>query len=199
MNRYDPHATFEMEDVELMRLAASADSEAIGVLYDRHSGLMFSVLMQILADLQESEDILHDIFAKLPAKASSYQPTLGQPMAWLLTVARNAAKDRLRRRTTHRRYVEKVEVDHSQFSPAFRGPYFDEVQFLTNALQALPVVQREPLHLAYFGGFTMQEIALQLKAPLGTVKARVRRGLMQLKQQLGVKFRAWECASSAMT
>lgn len=191
-------ATIEMEDVELMRLAASSDSEAIGELYDRHSGLMNSVLMQTLADPHDAEDILHDVFSKFPAKASSYRSNLGQPVAWLLTVARNAARDRLRRRETHRRYLAKVELENSGSSPAFSGPYFDEVQLITNALQALPEAQSEPLTLAYFGGFTMPEIALKLKAPLGTVKARMRRGLMELRHQVGNKVRAWECATNGM-
>lgn len=172
----------DTDDVELMRMASEHNSEAMGMLYDRHSTILFSVLMQKLADPNESQDILHDVFMKLHTKADRYDPALGRPVAWLLTLARNAATDRLRRQNTHRRYVVKAEQEHPGSAPAFNGPHSDEVELLNFCVSSLPAEQRQPLHLAYFGGLTQQEISDQLEQPLGTVKARIRRGLLKLKE-----------------
>lgn len=171
----------EIDDVELMRLASEHHSAAVAMLYDRHSTLLYSVLMQKLADPGEAQDILHDVFLKLPRKASLYNSAFGRPAAWLLTLARNAAIDLLRRQTTHRRYVQKAEQETTGFAPAFDGPHSDEVELLHNCVGTLPDDQKQTLKLAYFGGLTQQEISDQLSQPLGTVKARIRRGLLKLR------------------
>jgi RNA polymerase sigma-70 factor, ECF subfamily len=171
----------DIDDVELMRLASEQDSVAVGMLYDRHSPMLYAVLMQKLADPGEAQDILHDVFMKLHRKASAYNPALGRPVAWLLTMARNAAIDRLRRQTTHRRYVQKAEHEVEGSAPPFSGLHEDEVKVLNDCVGDLPSDQRQTLHLAYFGGLTQQEISDQLSQPLGTVKARIRRGLLKLR------------------
>lgn len=170
-----------IDDVELMKLASGQDSAALAELYDRHSPLLYSVLMQKLADPADSQDILHDVFLKLYHKASSYNPALGRPIAWLLTMARNAAIDKLRKRGSHQRYVAKAVHEVEPHAPAHAGPHSDELALLNHCVEILPEEQRQTLHLAYFGGLTQQEISDQLSQPLGTVKARIRRGLLKLR------------------
>ncbi len=171
----------DIDDVALMHLASTQHAEAIGTLYARHSTLLYSVLMQKLAEPHEAQDILHDVFMKLHSNAIAYNPALGRPVAWLLTVARNAAIDRLRRQSTHRRYVIKAEQENEPSAPAFSGPHSDEVELLNHCVGTLTDEQRDPLKLAYFGGYTQQEISNQLRQPLGTIKARIRRGLLKLR------------------
>lgn len=172
----------DVDDVQLMQMAAEQNPEAIGLLYDRHSTLLFSVLMHQLADPNEAKDILHDVFVKLHSKATQYRAAFGRPVAWLLTMARNAATDRQRRQSTHRRYVVKAEQEQPGFAPAFSGLHQDEVEVLNRCVGTLPEEQCSLLKLAYFGGFTQQEISDQLEQPLGTVKARIRRGLLKLRE-----------------
>ena len=173
--------TTDTDDVRLMELAAEGDVGALAMLYDRHAGLMHSVLTRKLGDAAESQDIVHDVFVKLHTKGSLYSPSLGKPVAWLLTVARNAATDKLRKRSTHQKYLNKQAEEPAQSVPAHSGPHEDELQLLRHCVRILPDQQRDTLQLAYFSGLTQQEIAERLSQPLGTVKAWIRRGLMKLR------------------
>ncbi len=169
------------DDIELMRLAAQGNTMAIGGLYDRHAPIIYSVLMQQLEDPAEAQDILHDVFVKVHTKSATYDPAYGKPIAWLLTIARNKATDRLRRRTTHLKYVTRLSPE--EMNPAIErtGMHSDEIEILRGCLALLDGQQREALQLAYFSGCTQQEVADNLNQPLGSVKAWIRRGLQKLK------------------
>ena len=169
------------DDVFLIDLAAAGDVNALEQLYDRHAPLMHSVLTQKLGDPSESQDVIHDIFMKLHTKSAMYNPALGKPVAWLLTIARNAAIDKLRKRSTHQKYLNKHIEQTEQTVPAHAGPHSDEIELLRHCMDILPNQQRDTLQLAYFSGLTQQEIAGQIMQPLGSVKAWIRRGLMKLK------------------
>jgi RNA polymerase sigma-70 factor (ECF subfamily) len=171
----------DARDALLLRQISDQDRDAMAELYDRHSALLYSILMAKLADPVEAQDILHDVFVKLHTQASRYNPALGKPIAWLTTMARNAAIDRLRKKSTHQRYVVKM-TDQPQMGPdPVCRAGADEVERLTFCVGALPDSQREILKLAYFGGYTQQEIANQLAHPLGTVKTYIRRALIKLR------------------
>lgn len=174
----------ESDDADLMRRVAEHDPAGLAGIYDRHATLLHSVLLKMLADPAEAQDLLHDVFLSLPQKASNYDPSLGKPIAWLITLARNRAIDRLRRRSTHERFVRRSSEEADGTQPAFSGPHDDEKAALHDCVRRLPDDQRQTLHLAYFGGFTQQEISQQLAQPLGTVKARIRRGLLKLRDCL---------------
>lgn len=178
------HFYNEVDDETLMERVASQDSKALAALYDRHATLIYSVLMKKLGEPEEAQDILHDVFFKLHTKASKYDPTLGKPSAWLLTMARNTATDKLRRRATHQRYVNKAVHEVPQSMPSHQGPYQDEKDTLNQLLNKLPADQKTTLQLAFYGGFSHQEISDQLSQPLGTIKARIRRGLGKLRECL---------------
>lgn len=178
----EPHQTTHEEDVRLIQRASAGDAVALAGLYDRHAPLLHSVLTQKLGDSAESEDIVHDVFLKIHTKGALYNPSLGKPVAWLLTVARNMALDQLRRRSVHQKYVSKQAGDFEESVPARSGPHDDELELLRHCVRILPDQQRDTLQLVYFSGLTQQEIAEQMSQPLGSVKAWIRRGLMKLKE-----------------
>ncbi|MGL4401774.1 MAG: sigma-70 family RNA polymerase sigma factor [Luteolibacter sp.] len=171
----------DLGDQELIHLTSGGNKEALGILYDRHASLIYSVLAQKLADFTEAQDIVHDVFLKLHLKSHLYNPTFGSPVAWLLTVARNTATDRLRRKSVHQKYIEKEMLDTEPSAPAHCGPHVDEIHLMRNCLATLPQKQQSILQMVYFSGLKQQEIADRLTEPLGSVKAWVRRGLLKLR------------------
>jgi RNA polymerase sigma-70 factor, ECF subfamily len=178
----DEKTLTDQEDVSLMQLASGGDANALSLLYDRHAALMYAVLTKKLGDLSDAQDVLHDVFMKLYTKGTFYNPALGKPIAWLLTVAKNAATDKLRKRVTHQKYLDKQMHEVEPSVEAHDGPHGDELDALRTCIDALPNQHRKTLDLAYFSGLTQQEIAKQLGHPLGSVKAWIRRGLIQLKE-----------------
>jgi RNA polymerase sigma-70 factor, ECF subfamily len=176
-----------MDDIRLITLVGAGDTAALAMLYDRHAPLMYAVLLKKLGDAAEAQDVVHDVFVKLHTKCGMYSAAQGKPVAWLLTIARNTAFDRLRKRATHQKYLTKNAVEVEESSPAHEGPHEDELQLLRYCVQALPDQQRNTLQLAYFSGLTHQEIALKTAQPLGSVKAWIRRGLLKLRDCLEAK------------
>lgn len=158
-------------------------------MYDRYCSLLYSVALKVLADPEEARDVLQHVFLTLHEKAARYDSALGRPAAWLATMARNRSIDRLRSLKRERNYAEKVRLqadpaDLSFTTAAAPATYPDEVEMLHGAVAQLPPDQRQALELAYFGGLTQQEISEKLSQPLGTVKARIRRGLLKLRESL---------------
>lgn len=165
----------------MLHLTSGGNKEALGMLYDRHASLIYSVLVQKLTNFTEAQDIVHDVFLKLHLKSHLYNTALGSPVAWLLTVARNAATDKLRRQSTLQKYIEKEMHDTETSAPAHCGLHADEVALLRNCLATLPQKQQSILQMVYFSGLKQQEIADQMIQPLGSVKAWIRRGLLKLR------------------
>lgn len=178
----------ELDDADLVRRVALRDPAAFTLMYDRHSTLLYSVALKVLADPEEARDVLQHVFLTLHEKAARYDSALGRPAAWLATMARNRSIDRLRSLKRERNYAEKIrlEADPAELSSSTAAPatYSDEVEMLHGAVAQLPPDQRQALELAYFGGLTQQEISDKLSQPLGTIKARIRRGLLKLRESL---------------
>jgi RNA polymerase sigma-70 factor (ECF subfamily) len=174
--------TADEDEIRIIQLASAGDAAALAELYDRHAPLLHSVLTQKLGSSAESEDIVHDVFLKLHTKGALYNPSLGKPVAWLLTVARNMAVDQLRRRSLHEKYLSKQSGAIGEDTAARSGPHEDELELLRHCVKILPDQHRDTLQLAYFSGLTQQEIAEQLCQPLGSVKAWIRRGLIKLRE-----------------
>ena len=139
------------------------------------------MLVQKLANFTEAQDIVHDVFLKLHLKSHLYNPTWGSPIAWLLTMARNTATDKLRRQSTLQKCIEKEMLDTEPSAPAHCGPHVDEIELMRNCLATLPQKQQSILQMVYFSGLKQQEIADQMGQPLGSVKAWIRRGLLKLR------------------
>lgn len=164
----------------LLERVAGQDTDALGELYDTHSGMLMSVILSVLKDRAEAEDILQDSFITIWNKAEMYQSHLGKPMSWMITIAKNKAYDRYRKLV---RKTEGLNVLKDNFvEPIIEHPPLHDNEDLVQGFSELNTEQREAIELIFYQGYTQQEAAEKLNTPLGTVKARVRRGLLKLKQ-----------------
>ena len=175
----------ESSDEELLSLVAQQDRAAFGVVYDRHCSLLYSIILRVVGDPSEAQDVLHDAFLQIQRKAASYDADGGRPVGWLLTVARNLAIDRVRTARRRRELLEDHARPRSEENSGDSAVQRqDEARHLAEAVAGLPSAQREALELAYFAGYTQEEISEKLQEPLGTIKARIRRGLLKLRTAL---------------
>ena len=149
--------------------------------------------MKFLKEDADAQDVVQDVFIQIWDKAKLYDPAKGKPLTWALTMTRNRSIDRIRaiqRRGRLREDFEKETVvdESAGIREALSGVDASEKnQILRDAVQRLSPEQRKVIELAFFGGLTKNEVANRLGEPLGTVKARARRGLMKLKELLGTK------------
>jgi RNA polymerase sigma-70 factor (ECF subfamily) len=176
-------------DVELMRQIAAGDRAAFGEFYDRHSTLMFSVASKILNGAGEAEDVLQEVFAQIWEKAGRFDPKLGKASSWAAILVRNKAIDRIRASQRRTRLAEEAGVEQSiaaevsdSANETIHG--HEKAKLIQSAIVELPAEQRRAIELAYFSGLTQDEISKKLNEPLGTIKARIRRGLLKLRDQL---------------
>jgi RNA polymerase sigma-70 factor (ECF subfamily) len=162
----------------LLRRLAAGDQKALGEFYDLYAGLANGLALRILRDTSDAEDVVQEAFVQVWRQASRYDPRRGSPQAWLCTIARTRALDRLRRRVSRRE-------DATDAPPgATAVPQTEEAMTVRKALDGLSADQRRALELAYYEGLTQTEIAARLSEPLGTVKTRMRLGLMKLREIL---------------
>jgi len=174
MNRGSPPSSQAL----LTRLAAG-DQQALGEFYDLYAGLVNGLALRILRDTSDAEDVVQEVFVQVWRQASRFDPSRGTPEAWLCTMARTRALDRLRRRVSRREEAEEQ-------APAPTGvPRTEEGIAVRKALDGLSPEQRKALELAYYEGLTQSEIAERLGEPLGTVKTRIRTAMMRLREVLG--------------
>jgi RNA polymerase sigma-70 factor, ECF subfamily len=168
------------DDEALMSAMRSGDESAMGVLYDRYSGVVYSVALRVLGDTAAAEDILQDIFIQLwrnPARFNSQRGNIGP---WLAVIARNRAIDVLRKRRPEDDIADVVvSVTPDIAGDAERNQAMEKVR---GALTAMPASQRSALEMAYFEGLSHTEIATRTGEPLGTVKTRIRSGLLALRK-----------------
>ena len=176
-------------NVALIQRTAQGDERAFRTLYERFAPALYGMAFRIMNDAREAEDALQEGFTYIWHKASSFDPSLSNPFAWAALIVRNKAIDRLRarRRTDRLRdkfAAEKADVaaldERSAQEPAMRELYAQ----VRTALGQISPEQRQVLELAFFGGLTHEEIAESLEMPLGTAKARIRRGLIRLRELL---------------
>jgi RNA polymerase sigma-70 factor, ECF subfamily len=187
--RLQPAAESQAEDVSCLRRVASGDQGGAAALYDRHARPLYSLILRIVGDETEAEDVLQDVFAQAFGQASRYDASRGAVAAWLLTIARSRAIDRVRTRRT-RGEMRSGEVqtldDMPDLRPDAASVMLDEEQsrLVRQALGDLPLLQRIAIELAYYEGLSHTEIAERLEQPLGTVKTRIRLGLLKLRDVL---------------
>ncbi len=176
-----------LDDFALLRAIVDRDKAAFHQFYERHSGVLFSLALKILSDRSDAEDVLQDTFIQVWKIARSFDESRGKPLAWLIMLTRSRSIDRLRSRQTRVRVVDSVRPQDSDTlrSPAQQVAASETHRAIRQALAALPFEQRTPIELAYFGGLTQTEIARKLGEPLGTVKTRIRTGMIRLREQLG--------------
>jgi len=178
-------------DQELMLQVAAADETAFSGLYRRLAPGLFSMIYAILQDQKEAEDVLQESFVQMWKKTGTYDPARSGLFTWAVMISRNKAIDRLRARQRRFRTVEAAATELSVVPPeaSERADELlgenEERHRIRSALSQLPGAQREAIDLAFFSGMTQLEISSKLGAPLGTVKARIRRGLLALRDVLG--------------
>jgi RNA polymerase sigma-70 factor (ECF subfamily) len=175
------------DQVAVTRMARG-DHDALAEVYDRHGRLVYSLALRILRDQSDAEDVVQEVFSQAWQQAGRYQQGRGAVVAWLMNMARSRAIDRLRRRTTQPQ--APLDPVIAGELPDLARPVDEQVAWagqaavIRGALEELPLLQRIAIELAFYEGLTHLEIAERLEVPLGTVKTRIRQGLLRLKDRL---------------
>ena len=177
-----------VNDVQLAEQLAAGDVRALELLYERYGSLAYSVSMRVLGDPGKAEDVVQDVFLKLWTNAARFDSGRGSLRTWLLSAVRNRSIDYLRGRGAHER-SEKEIPEHVQSAGQGSDPWREvslamERDAVLQAVDSLPVEQRQAVELAYFGGYSMPEIAEMIRVPLSTVKGRMRLGMEKLHSYL---------------
>jgi RNA polymerase sigma-70 factor (ECF subfamily) len=173
-------------DVALLNAIAARDEAALAQLYDRYDRILFGLLMRILNNREEAEDVLQEVFLQVWRKAADFDEKRGRPFTWLVTLTRSRGIDRLRTLAARERVaVAGAREVSDEVSDAATDAFKSEQRGLvSDALAKLPDEQKRPIMLAYFDGLTQTEIATRTGAPLGTVKTRMRTGMIRLRELL---------------
>jgi RNA polymerase sigma-70 factor (ECF subfamily) len=168
---------------------AQGDGDALAELYDRHARPVYSLAVRILRDAPDAEDTVQEVFAQAWRQASRYTATRGAVIAWLLTLARSRAIDRLRARRARPEGAsnDAAAIPLIDASPPIEHQLLsaEQIARVRAALDDLPLLQRVTIELAYFEGLSHVEIADRLEQPLGTVKTRIRLAMGKLREMLG--------------
>jgi RNA polymerase sigma-70 factor (ECF subfamily) len=181
------------DDVRLIAQVADGQSGALAELYRRRGGALLRFVQRILGDAPDAEEVLQDTFVAIWRRAGRYDAAKSSPLGWMIMIARGFALDRLRQRSRRAAGLERLRsVDEAdQNTPdvdsdpeGSRLELDDQHHRLGNALGALPEVQRRAIELAFYRGCTQEEIARTTGEPLGTIKARIRRGMIALRLRL---------------
>lgn len=181
---YDPRI-----DARLWVSLCAGETSALGQLYDRHASTVYGVSLKMLSSAQEAEDLTQDIFIELVEKRK-FDPARGSLRTFLLMLTRSRALDRLRSRQTTQRSKQKLQTNYAVSESATVDITIQSVlegeqtKTVKSALSQLSDVQQQALHLAYYEGLSQTDIASRLEVPLGTIKARTRRGLLKLRELL---------------
>lgn len=181
-----------LEDAELMALSSTGNHEALGALYDRHSGRVFSLAMVLLGDRKDAEEVTQDVFLSVWRHSKGFDPLKARFSTWVTHVAHNRAVDELRKR--RRRSKETPLADEpAESHPALQDatPLDAEMESkrIWKLVGGLPEEYRTVVYLSYYQGYTHQEIASILDRPLGTVKTHMRAALKRLRESMIARAR----------
>lgn len=173
-------------DAELFMLLRKGQKNALAILYDRHSPLVYGIALKLLGNTHEAEDLTQDIFLTL--KESSYDRQRGTLRTYLAILTRSRALDCLRIRQRNQKQLRKQMSEGRakvvSYYPMDKVSQAERSQEVRDALAQLSSQEREVLKMAYYEGLSQSEIATQLNMPIGTVKSRARRALLKLRQAL---------------
>lgn len=175
-----------LRDEDLLALIAQRDELALGVLYDRYGRLVFSIALRVTGDRETAEEITQDVFQIVWQQVEGFRAAAGTVPGWIVGITRHRAIDETRSRRHKARQREAVTEETTlEQMPAGDGNDVEQQAVLrsdvNSALSALPMAQRQTIELAYYGGLTCVEIASTLGTSVGTVKTRMRLGLVKLR------------------
>ena len=186
--------TRQTADREMLLQVGHGDQGAFSALYDRLSGPLYSLALKMLGDASDAQDALQEVFVQIWSRAKTYDPEKSSVFSWAVLMTRSRAIDRLRARDRRLRIVTGSTADETRLAEATDASTTqsaadtvdknDEAAHVRSLLNNLPSEQRQAIDLAFFGHLTHHEIAARLRQPLGTIKARIRRGLLRLREQI---------------
>lgn len=187
VDEHPNRATRDAEDALVMARIRAGDDSALAVLYDRYATLALGMALKIIRDQSEAEDVVHDAFIAVVERVDQFRPDRGSLVAWLVTMVRNLALDRARRRTRRAQILDE-ELRHE---PPLPVPDPEQISWserereaVRGAMSKLSASQRETLEIAFFEGLSYPEIAARENVALGTVKSRAARALGALRAAL---------------
>ncbi len=177
--------------VELLERLAQSDKSALAELYDLSSAAVFGLVLRVVGDRSDAEEVTLDVYMQVWKQAERYDSSRGRVLSWLLTIARSRAIDRLRSRAAKDRGREQpldaagvAEVADAALNPEQSSFEATRKTTVLTALDSLHADQRQAIELAYFAGMSHSEIADRTGQPLGTVKTRIRLGMLRLRKTL---------------
>jgi len=170
----------------LVEQMAQGRQDALARLYDETSSMLNGLLLRILERPEDAEEVLLDVYMKAWKYAARYTDKRGSVQAWLMIMARNAAIDRIRQKRAQPKTLaiepeSTPEPESTEASPEEQSADRERRRRVQRVLNELPQEQREAVELAFFGGLTHAELAERLREPLGTIKSRIRMGLLRLR------------------
>ncbi|MEM1295310.1 MAG: sigma-70 family RNA polymerase sigma factor [Verrucomicrobiota bacterium] len=181
----------EPADLDLMLETASRNTASFAKLHSRFAGAIYTTAYKVLNNPTDAEEVTQDVFTQIWEKAGLYEPKKGKPLTWAATMARNRAIDRLRANQRRFKLRDRFQEEKDVLSPTEtdesalkQAESNEDAKIVRTGVQQLTSDQREAIELVYFAGLTQREAAEQLHQPLGTVKARIRRGIAKLREDV---------------
>ncbi len=187
-------STNEQDDAVLVERLASGDVEVIGTLYDRYGRLIYTLALRIVHEPGIAEEITQEVFVRLWRAATSFQRERGTVHSWLLRITHNLALNEVRRQQSRPISAdtfdwvtdgEQLPDEQLENDPQRMVMLRERSAMIQSALRQLPEPQRQVIELAFYGGLSQAEIAAALGFPIGTVKSRIRLGMIRLRDALG--------------
>ena len=182
-------------DNAMLQRIARGDRDALAAFYDRYSRPLFGTAFRILNDTTEAEDVVHDAFVTIWRKSGEFEASRGTAFSWAIALVRNRAIDRVRSRRRRGELLDQSAPADLGYTPSAEQNDSNDDLFIKEkaaavraAVGELAPEQRDALEMAFFTGLTQQEIAAKLQEPLGTIKARIRRGLFKLRDRLAQRL-----------
>jgi RNA polymerase sigma-70 factor (ECF subfamily) len=179
-------------DQHIFERIVARDATAVAELYDQYGSVLYGVILRILGRRPDADEVLQEVFIRVWTRAEMYDETCGVPGAWLIRLARNRAIDRLRARRVRGELdvpgASATDIgsapDAAASTPELLAEAAERRAVLRDALGSLPEEQRTLIEAAFFEGYTHRELAERFALPLGTVKTRIRTGMMTMRDRL---------------